>query len=113
MFIPLGWLAEQASHYVRPTRFVYLWNVSTKPNSLWLAYDYQISNSFVDPDAMETKPGKIECYHRYDDYGMLPGHKDVQGLKDLCVKATFKLFHSAKRSGIGMIDIGMIIKDIR
>ena len=50
----------------------------------------------------------MECYHRYVDYGMLPGREDVQGLKNLRGKATFKLFRGEKRSGTGMIieDVG-------
>ena len=61
---------------------------------------------------MEIEPGKMECYHRCTNYGMLPGREDVHGLKDLRGKATFKLFRGAKQSGTGMIDIGMIIKDV-
>ena len=61
---------------------------------------------------MDTESGKTECYHRYVGYGILPGCEDVQRLRDLRGKATFKLLRGAKRSGTGMIDIGMIIEDL-
>ena len=62
---------------------------------------------------MDIDSGKIEFYHRYHDSAILPGYETVQGLRDLCTKATFKLLCGVKRSGgARMIDIGMIIEDV-
>ena len=104
---------------MRLTRFVCLWNISTKPQSLWLAYDYDISNSFehdgLEYDDMDDNDsGKMECYHQYHNSAILPEHESVQGLRDLRTKAIFKLLRGAKRAGgARMIDIGMIIEDVR
>ena len=61
---------------------------------------------------MDTRSGNTECYHRYVEYGTLPRDEDIQGLRNLLTKATFKLLHGTKRTGRGMIDLGMTIEDV-
>ena len=50
IFIPLGWLAEHERQELverfRVTNYVIFINVTTRPMSLWLAYDYH----FLDED---------------------------------------------------------------
>ena len=48
IFIPLGWLVEvekevrpNGNQQERTTHYVVLWNISTKPYSLWIVYDYR------------------------------------------------------------------------
>ena len=49
VFVPLGWLVEEEKEVPangnqqgqrRTTHYVVLWNITTKPYSLWLVYDY-------------------------------------------------------------------------
>ena len=54
IFIPLGWLVEHERQELverfRVTNYVILINVTTRPMSLWLAYDYH----FLDEDCCLT-----------------------------------------------------------
>ncbi|MCJ1458936.1 hypothetical protein MMC28_009312 [Mycoblastus sanguinarius] len=51
VFIPLGHIVERESHPKygtvpsRITNYVLLWNISTRPTSLWLAFDYYSADS--------------------------------------------------------------------
>ena len=61
---------------------------------------------------MDTKSGKTENHYSYVGCSMLPRYEDDRGFRDLRGKARFRLLRGAKRSGTGMIDIGLIIKNV-
>lgn len=86
VFVPLGWLAEMEKEVpdngyeqYRTTHYVVLWNLSTKPYSLWIVYDYYYEDGMEYGDNHLTDQGlhnKINCgneqawyltEHKYDD----------------------------------------------
>lgn len=92
-FLPLGWLVESnAKGMKRATRYVCMLNISTKPLSPWLMFDYLTK---------DTKGKTIsipDLTYIYDDevYGVRPGFCDMT---------------SAKNS-IGSKDVLLVYKDV-
>lgn len=92
-FLPLGWLVESnVNGTKRATRYVCMLNISTKPLSLWLMFDYLIKDN-------KGKAINIpDLTNIYDDdiYGLPSGFCDMT---------------SAKKS-IGSKDLLLVYKDV-
>ena len=75
VFVPLGWLVERnEGGFHRTTRYVCTLNISTKPISFWLVYDYGVLETLLATAVTPVPPGPRTCYH---DPAADHGHADA------------------------------------
>ena len=72
-FVPLGWLEKSVSQAGRDvysekhtTNYVLLWNTSTKPQSLWVCYDYYTPD--IHGRYTRSKLGQPTYYNASEDF---------------------------------------------